>query len=111
LTLQGAIRARDVRAADLQEETTKRGEKGADFSDTIVSSDPTKTAAPGEHRSERSEQLDRASVASGAIKKWTNPRAYNAHLQRTPRKGLGKAEACWPGGQLRRSRVRVLAVD
>ena len=29
---------------------------------TVVSSDSTKTAAPGEHRSERSEQSDRASL-------------------------------------------------
>ena len=55
---KSAIRACDVRAADLQEEPTKSVEKWAEFSDTIVSLDPTKTAAPGEHRSERSEPLD-----------------------------------------------------
>jgi hypothetical protein len=55
---KSAIRACDVRAADLQKEPTKRVEKRAGFSDTIVSLDPTKTAAPGEHRSERSEPLD-----------------------------------------------------
>ena len=54
---KGAIRACDVRAADLQEEPTKRVEKRAGPSDTIVSLDPTKTAARGEHRSERSEPI------------------------------------------------------
>jgi hypothetical protein len=39
------IRARDVRAADLQEEPTKRIQNRADYP-TIVSSDPRKTAAP-----------------------------------------------------------------
>jgi hypothetical protein len=39
--LQSAIRARDVRGADLQEKPTKRLKEGSWFSDTIVSSDPT----------------------------------------------------------------------
>jgi hypothetical protein len=52
---------RDVRAADLQEKPTKRVENNSGLFDTVVSSDATKTAAPGEHRSERSEPLDRAS--------------------------------------------------
>jgi len=65
---QGAIRARDVRAADLQEEPTKRLKDQSWFFDTVVSSDPTKTAAPGEHRSERSERLDTASLTSEAIR-------------------------------------------
>jgi hypothetical protein len=43
--LQGAIRARDVRAADLQEEPTKPIESGAD-SQRHFSSESTKTAAP-----------------------------------------------------------------
>jgi len=38
------------------------------ISATVVSLDSTKTAAPGEHRSERSEPSDRASLASEAIK-------------------------------------------
>jgi len=42
--------------------------KGSRFFDTIVSSDPTKTAAPSEYPSERSEQSGTASAASGAIK-------------------------------------------
>ena len=32
----------------------------------VVSSDPTKTAAPSEHRSERSEQLEKRALASEA---------------------------------------------
>jgi len=43
---QSAIRARDVRAADLQEEPTKPFENRA-VSWIVISSDPTKTAAPG----------------------------------------------------------------
>jgi hypothetical protein len=58
---------RDVRAADLQEEPTKQVENRADSPGTVVSSDPTKSAASGEHRSERSERLGTASVASEAI--------------------------------------------
>jgi hypothetical protein len=63
-------RDRDVRAADLQQEPTKHFEKQSWFSDTVVSSDPTKTAASSEHRSERSEPFEpqRAS-ASVAIKR------------------------------------------
>jgi len=37
-------------------------------SNAIVSSDPMKTAARSEHRNERSEQSDKASLASEAIK-------------------------------------------
>jgi hypothetical protein len=66
--LQSAIRARDVRAADLQEKPTKRLEEPSYISATVVSLDSTKTAAPGEHRSERSEPSDRASLANEAIK-------------------------------------------
>jgi hypothetical protein len=44
--LNGAIRARDVRAADLQEEPTKHLENGADSPTRSFRSDPTKTAAP-----------------------------------------------------------------
>jgi hypothetical protein len=42
--MRSAIRARDVRAADLQEEPTKRVENRVDLR-TIVSSGSTKTAA------------------------------------------------------------------
>jgi hypothetical protein len=66
--IPSAIRARDVRAADLQEKPTKRLEEPSYISATVVSLDSTKTAAPGEHRSERSEPSDRASLASEAIK-------------------------------------------
>ena len=62
---QSAIRACDVRAASLQEEPTNASRTEL-ISDTIVSSDPTKTAASGEQRGERSEQLDTASLASEA---------------------------------------------
>jgi hypothetical protein len=48
--------ARDVRAADLQEETVKPTGDGFRFVTEWVSPDPTKTAATNEHRSERSEQ-------------------------------------------------------
>jgi hypothetical protein len=41
----GAIRARDVRAADLQEKPTKRVKNKAGSPETVVSLDPTKTAA------------------------------------------------------------------
>jgi hypothetical protein len=63
-----AIRARDVRAADLQEEPTKPAESRA-HSPTTRFGGPTKTVATGEHRSERSEPSDTASAASGAIKR------------------------------------------
>ena len=59
--LQRAIRARDVRAADLQEEPTKRGENRADFqTHRFVGSDedggsPANIAASG-----ASEQAQRA---------------------------------------------------
>ena len=48
------------------------------ISDTIVSSDPTKTAASGEHRSERSELLDTASLASEAIQ-YSAPDGIRTH--------------------------------
>ena len=43
--LPSAIRARDVRAADLQEKPTKRVENGAALATRVVSSDAAKTAA------------------------------------------------------------------
>jgi hypothetical protein len=70
---QGAIRARDVRAADLQAEPRNAVDKQSYFSDTFASSDPMKTAASSEHCCERSEQLDRASSASETIKYATGP--------------------------------------
>jgi hypothetical protein len=57
---KSAIRARDVPAADLQEEQTKRVTKRAEFHDRIVSSDPTKTAAP-RRTSQRAERAIRRS--------------------------------------------------
>jgi hypothetical protein len=80
------IRARDVRAADLKKDRASAAsaspsgelcageadetlrESRASLSETVVSSDSPKTAAQDEHRIERSEQLDTASAASGAIK-------------------------------------------
>jgi len=70
-----AKRARDVRAADLQEKPTKRVENGANSPTQIVSSDPTKTAAPGEHRSERSEPLD-------SERQWSNQARRTAVTKR-----------------------------
>jgi hypothetical protein len=57
--LEGAIRACDVRAADLQEEPTKRA-RTERLSWTVVSSDPTKTAAP-RRTSQRAERAIRYS--------------------------------------------------
>ena len=65
--LSGAIRASDVRAADLQEEPTKRvgGEVTLHQKFHRIR---RRRRLLGEHRSERSEQLDTASAASEAIK-------------------------------------------
>jgi len=57
--LQSAIRARDVRAADLQQELTKRVSREP-IRDRMVSSDPTKTAAP-RRTSQRAERAIRYS--------------------------------------------------
>jgi hypothetical protein len=65
---KSAIRARDVRAADLQEEPTKRVEDGADSSTQSFRRIRRRRRLAGEHRSERSEPLNTASAASGAIK-------------------------------------------
>ena len=54
--------ARDVRAADLQEEPVKPTRGRSDTATQRVSPDPTKTAATNEHRSERSEQSNTAPV-------------------------------------------------
>jgi hypothetical protein len=62
-----AIRARDVRAADLQEEPTKPAER-ADLPRQSFGRIRRRRRLPGEHRSERSEPSDTASLASGAIK-------------------------------------------
>ena len=61
-----AIRARDVRAADLQEEPTKRRRNRAD-STTIVSSDPPKTAASRRTSQRAKRAIRQASAASKAI--------------------------------------------
>jgi hypothetical protein len=64
----------DVRAADLQEKPTKRVKNKAGSPETIVSSDPTKTAATQRtsQRAERaikhSERSERSNTASEAIK-------------------------------------------
>ena len=64
--LQSAVRARDVRAADLQEEPRKRVKKQL-FPGRSFRRIRRRRRLPGEHRSERSEPLDTASAASGAI--------------------------------------------
>jgi hypothetical protein len=51
----------DVCAADLQEKPTKRTAMGKP-SEAVISSGSTKTAASSEHRSERSEPSDTASL-------------------------------------------------
>jgi hypothetical protein len=62
--LSSAIRARDVRAADLQEEPTKRIQNRADSPTQAFRRIRRRRRLPGEHRSERSEPLDTASEAS-----------------------------------------------
>ncbi len=57
---KSAIRARDVRAADLQEKPMKRVENRADSPTRVVSSDSTKTAAP-RRTSQRAERAIRQS--------------------------------------------------
>jgi hypothetical protein len=66
--LQGAIRARDVRAADLQEEPTKRAETELTLQH-IVSSDRRRRRLSGEHRSERSEHWIQRAVAERSNQK------------------------------------------
>ena len=70
--LQGAIRARDVRAADLQEEPTKRVQKGAAFRhDRFVGSDEdggsqriSQRAERAIRHSERSERSNQKRLTS-----------------------------------------------
>ena len=62
-----AIRARDVRAADLQEKPTKTVEIEL-LRQRCFRRMRRRRRLPSEDRSERSEQSDRASEASGAIK-------------------------------------------
>jgi len=57
------IRAHDVRAADLQAEPTKRLQRAELISETVVSSDSTKTAAP-QRTSLRAERAIRQSERS-----------------------------------------------
>ena len=47
------------------------------------------------------------------VQRWTNPRALATLTLRLTHIGGPslKQGACWPDGQIRRSRVRVLAVD
>ncbi len=59
----------DVRAADLQEKPTKRIKNTADYSEIAFRRIRRRRRLPGERRSERSEPSDRASAASGAIKR------------------------------------------
>ena len=59
---QRAIRARDVRAADLQEEPTKPAENRAVLVD-VVSSDRTKTAAPRRTSQRPERAIGHASVS------------------------------------------------
>jgi hypothetical protein len=62
--LSSAIRARDVRAADLQEEPTKRIQNRANSPTQAFRRIRRRRRLPGGHRSERSEPLDTASEAS-----------------------------------------------
>jgi hypothetical protein len=61
--LQSAIRARDVRAADLQEEPTKPVENRAVLRGWSFRRIRRRRRLPGEHLSERSEPLDTASAS------------------------------------------------
>jgi hypothetical protein len=61
--------ARDVRAADLQEEVVKPTRERSGSATQRGSPDPTKTAATNEHRSERSEQSNTAPVRERSTKK------------------------------------------
>jgi hypothetical protein len=90
------IRARDVRAADLQEEPTKRLKDESWFSNAVGSSDPTKTAASGEHRSERSEPLDTASLASEAIKPDRARRCLDERASGQHPSTASASHPCWP---------------
>jgi hypothetical protein len=63
---QSAIRTSDVRAAALQEERTKRRQREVTLHQEFRRI-RRRRRLPGEHRSERSEQLDTASLASEAI--------------------------------------------
>jgi hypothetical protein len=58
----GAIRARDVRAADLQEKPTKRVKNKAGSPETVVSLDPTKAAT--QRTSQRAERATKHSEHS-----------------------------------------------
>ena len=60
--MQRAIRARDVRAADLQEKPTKRVENRADLLTQSFRRIQRRRPLPGEHRSERSEPIYGASA-------------------------------------------------
>jgi hypothetical protein len=66
--LQARSAARDAHAADLQEEPTKRAEKRADCPRQSFRRIRRRRRLPSEPGSERSEPLDTASAASGAIK-------------------------------------------
>jgi hypothetical protein len=63
----GAIRARDVRAADLQEEPTKRIENRVASPTRSFRRIRRRRRLSGEHRSERSAPLTQRAPASGAI--------------------------------------------
>jgi hypothetical protein len=63
-----AIRAHEIPAADLQEEPTKRVEIGAESPTQSFRRIRRRRRLPGEHRSERSEQLDRASAGERSNK-------------------------------------------
>ena len=65
---ESAIRARDVRAADLQQGPTKRIKSRACFPRQSFRRSRRRRRLTGEHRSERSEPSDTASLASEAIK-------------------------------------------
>jgi hypothetical protein len=116
-----AIRARDVRAADLQEKPTKRLGEPSCISATVVSLGSTKTAAPGEHRSERSEPKDRASLrakqlllldAVGLVDRRNTTYGTQHVIQVGRIRGLegelGAADAVLAGGETRGQDIDVL---
>jgi hypothetical protein len=65
--LPGAIRAGDVRAADLQEKSTKRVETELILRHARFVGFDEDGGSPANIASERSEPFERASLASGAI--------------------------------------------
>ena len=80
----------------------------------LLSQRRRKAIRRGASLGERSNQTSAAerALASEAIRHGQTRELGNAQSATDPqRRVLSDADACWPGGQLRRSRVRVLAVE